>query len=73
MSSNDPTRGEARRQLLEDSSQDQWLTPASFPPGYLRLGFPFPVHCFHLGQVAWLSLALLTRNMQEGCLKFLTF
>lgn len=34
--------------------------PASFPPEHLRIGSPFSIHCFYPGQLALLSLALLT-------------
>lgn len=42
MSSNDPTSGEARRQLLEDSSQDQQLTASILPLWVPKAWLPLP-------------------------------
>lgn len=42
MNSNDPTRGEARRQLLEDSPQDQRLAASLLPSWVPKAWLPLP-------------------------------
>lgn len=55
MTGNDPMWRSRKAHSWGLLPKTSYSLPASYPPGC-----PFHVHCFHLGQVAWLPLVLLT-------------